>query len=336
MLKTLADDGDIAVLLIEQNLGVALDVADDIAVMVNGRIARVDAGRRVRRRPRAAAAAARRALGCGDETRRRRRPRPKPPRRRAAGLHDPARRRRSGAAVRRTPTHEPRTVRGFTRWNSGDAASAVRATGWSKRAPSRASRHRRSTDARRRLADTGRDARVLEFPVATSAARAAYIAGTFDTKGRELLYLRNCLEKLGVRTVTVDLSTSGQPSLGDGASARGRAPPPGRRTRGVHRRSRLGGRGDGHRLRGVRHAPARPRRADLRRRLGRHRAGHGGDAPAARRRAQGDGVHRGVGRREALRRAVRHLHDVLGHRHRRASTASRRRCSPMPRTRSPA
>ena len=40
MLKTLAAEGEIAVLLIEQNLGVAIDVADTIDVMVNGRIAR--------------------------------------------------------------------------------------------------------------------------------------------------------------------------------------------------------------------------------------------------------------------------------------------------------
>ncbi|HEV3010364.1 MAG TPA: Tm-1-like ATP-binding domain-containing protein [Burkholderiales bacterium] len=38
------------------------------------------------------------------------------------------------------------------------------------------------------------------------------MAGTFDTKGRELFYLRSCLEKLGLRTVTVDLATSGKPS----------------------------------------------------------------------------------------------------------------------------
>ena len=40
MLKALAREGDIAVLLVEQNLGVALDVADEVSVMVNGRIAR--------------------------------------------------------------------------------------------------------------------------------------------------------------------------------------------------------------------------------------------------------------------------------------------------------
>jgi ABC-type branched-subunit amino acid transport system ATPase component len=40
MLKRLADEGEIAVLLIEQNLGVATDVSDRVAIMVNGRIAR--------------------------------------------------------------------------------------------------------------------------------------------------------------------------------------------------------------------------------------------------------------------------------------------------------
>ncbi|WP_254789745.1 Tm-1-like ATP-binding domain-containing protein [Variovorax sp. OV329] len=42
--------------------------------------------------------------------------------------------------------------------------------------------------------------------------RSAYVTGTFDTKGRELNYLRQSLEKLGLRVVTVDLSTSGKPS----------------------------------------------------------------------------------------------------------------------------
>src|SRR5262249_51715124 len=53
---------------------------------------------------------------------------------------------------------------------------------------------------------------VVEPAVAQTIARAAYTAGTFDTKGRELFYLRSCLEQLGVRTVTVDLATSGKPS----------------------------------------------------------------------------------------------------------------------------
>jgi ABC-type branched-subunit amino acid transport system ATPase component len=40
MLRALAHQGEVSVLLVEQNLGVALDVADTVAVMVNGRIAR--------------------------------------------------------------------------------------------------------------------------------------------------------------------------------------------------------------------------------------------------------------------------------------------------------
>ncbi|MGZ5215883.1 MAG: Tm-1-like ATP-binding domain-containing protein [Caldimonas sp.] len=55
-------------------------------------------------------------------------------------------------------------------------------------------------------------ARVFDFPVAASSGRAAYVVGTFDTKGRELYFMRQCLEKLGLRVVTVDLSTSGKPS----------------------------------------------------------------------------------------------------------------------------
>ena len=41
MLVQLAKDGDMAVLLIEQNIGVATAVSDHVAIMVNGRINRV-------------------------------------------------------------------------------------------------------------------------------------------------------------------------------------------------------------------------------------------------------------------------------------------------------
>jgi uncharacterized protein (UPF0261 family) len=54
--------------------------------------------------------------------------------------------------------------------------------------------------------------RIIEFPVAASSTRAAYVVGTFDTKARELFYIRQCLEKLGLRVVTVDLSTAGKTS----------------------------------------------------------------------------------------------------------------------------
>ncbi|MBA1149500.1 Tm-1-like ATP-binding domain-containing protein [Ectothiorhodospiraceae bacterium WFHF3C12] len=45
--------------------------------------------------------------------------------------------------------------------------------------------------------------------------RTAYVAGTFDTKGRELDYLAQCIADTGVAVRTVDLSTSDQPSFAD-------------------------------------------------------------------------------------------------------------------------
>src|SRR3546814_2185679 len=41
LLATLAAEGDVAILLIEQNIAVATAIAEDVAIMVNGRIERV-------------------------------------------------------------------------------------------------------------------------------------------------------------------------------------------------------------------------------------------------------------------------------------------------------
>ena len=204
-LRDLATEGEIAVLLIEQNLGVALSVADRIGVMVNGRIAQempaaeLAADRDLQERllgvrsgggdDEADAAAAVPSVSTGGE--------PAPPQvftvRRAHG---------EGA-----PTLDdlaPRSVRGYNRWNAGGTAAPVtdiaRESSPSHPEPAGNASVRSSA------------AQVLTFPVAVGATRAAYVAGTFDTKGRELFYLRQCLEKLGLRVVTVDLATSGKPS----------------------------------------------------------------------------------------------------------------------------
>ncbi|PYN51366.1 MAG: ABC transporter permease [Candidatus Rokuibacteriota bacterium] len=187
MLKALTAEGEISVLLIEQNFGVATGVADTVDVMVNGRIARsmtaaeLAADRELQQR----------LLGVKMDS--------------DLSTDDPAEveapqpaqiltvRRASDSVVAEPPARrEERTIRGFTRWSSthrdhGVGAEEPRET----RAP---------------------EPRVVELPVAQTMDRAAYIAGTFDTKGRELFYLRGCLEKLGLRTVTVDLATSGKPS----------------------------------------------------------------------------------------------------------------------------
>jgi uncharacterized protein (UPF0261 family)/ABC-type branched-subunit amino acid transport system ATPase component len=211
-LRTLAAEGDIAVLLIEQNLGVAIDVADRIGVMVNGRIAH--------EMPAAELAADRelqeRLLGVrshgGDDD--------EAP---AESMPAPAAEPPSGDTplqvftVRRahaddgTPSVDdlaPRAVRGFNRWNAGGtAAPAVdipRSPLDSLRAP--------APTVPPAAPSTLATGAVLDFPVAASSARAAYVVGTFDTKARELFFLRQCLEKRGLRVVTVDLSTSGKTS----------------------------------------------------------------------------------------------------------------------------
>ncbi len=181
---------EIAVLLIEQNLGVALDVAERIGVMVNGRIAY--------EMPAAALAADRelqqRLLGVRaseDEAE---------PEATAAPLADMqvlTVRRAYGEGAPSLDDLAPRSVRGYNRWNIGSTAKPVvnlaRAAPAPPTAPQRA-------------------AQVVEFPVAATSGRAAYVVGTFDTKARELAFLRQCLEKLGLRVVTVDLATSGRPS----------------------------------------------------------------------------------------------------------------------------
>jgi uncharacterized protein (UPF0261 family)/ABC-type branched-subunit amino acid transport system ATPase component len=231
-LRELAAEGEIAVLLIEQNLGVALSVADRIGVMVNGRIAQempaaeLAADRDLQERllgvrsgggdDEADAAAAVAGVSEGDE--------PAPTQvftvRRAHG---------DGA-----PTLDdlaPRTVRGFTRWNAGDASGQVRDIARAEPSPPGRGQGEGSAGGMGNVGATvapppppsprgggsnanarNRAAQVLDFPVAATATRAAYVAGTFDTKGRELFYLRQCLEKLGLRVVTVDLATSGKPS----------------------------------------------------------------------------------------------------------------------------
>jgi uncharacterized protein (UPF0261 family)/ABC-type branched-subunit amino acid transport system ATPase component len=215
MLKRLAADGEISVLLIEQNLGVAVEAADTVDVMMNGRIARS--------MPAAELAADRdlqqRLLGVRAAGEEENGDPPAPEATAALAERDAGEVRvltvrRSGDVPGLTPMSAPgeaRAVRGFTRWNAGDPQERPRDRLVEARAEPTAAPPS-LTEAAAAVADSGRDARVLEFPVGATIARAAYVAGTFDTKGRELFYLRNCLDKLGLRTVTVDLATSGKPS----------------------------------------------------------------------------------------------------------------------------
>ncbi len=199
-LRALATEGEIGILLIEQNLGVALEVADDIGVMVNGRIAQ--------EMPAAQLAADRelqeRLLGVrsgGDEDEA---AEAAPP---VVDLEPTVQvltvRRAHAEGAPSLDDLAPRSVRGFNRWNAGGTAASVVDIPREAAAPA---------PALAPAPTTPRAGQVFDFPIAAGANRAAYVAGTFDTKGRELFFLRQCLEKLGLRVVTVDLATSGKPS----------------------------------------------------------------------------------------------------------------------------
>jgi len=200
-LRALAEEGEISVLLIEQNLGVALEVADRIGVMVNGRIAQelsaatLAADRELQER----------LLGVRSSADDESDLAAPPPPVAAPPTQVLTVRRAYGESALTLNDIAPRAVRGFNRWNTGDVSAPVTDIA---RDASTSTAHVAAPPRPSAVAI----ATVLSFPVAASANRAAYVVGTFDTKSRELFFLRLCLEKLGLRVVTVDLATSGQPS----------------------------------------------------------------------------------------------------------------------------
>jgi len=199
MLRRLADEGEISVLLIEQNLGVATSVASRVAVMVNGRLVREMPAQELAQDQELQ----QRLLGVrthGEEA--------PPP---AAEVVEERQEtvifqvRRSveddgGAAALPSAAISVgyTTARAPTRWSQGNPLQAAVAEAEEIAAETR---------------DTASNE--MRVPVAQLVGRSCYVAGTFDTKGRELGFLANCLQKQGLRTVTVDLSTSQMPSAAD-------------------------------------------------------------------------------------------------------------------------
>jgi uncharacterized protein (UPF0261 family)/ABC-type branched-subunit amino acid transport system ATPase component len=208
-LKDLTGEGEIAVLLIEQNLGVAIDVADRIGVMVNGRIslemaaAELAADRDLQERLLGIRASGE---DGGEGV-------PEASPTQDTPLQVLTVRRAHADSLSALDDPAPGTVRGFNRWNAGGTAAPVANIARSSAAPPVSSAGTLGISADIEPArPSPAPAQVFDFPVAATSARAAYVAGTFDTKGRELFYLRERLDKLGLRVVTVDLSTSGRPS----------------------------------------------------------------------------------------------------------------------------
>jgi uncharacterized protein (UPF0261 family)/ABC-type branched-subunit amino acid transport system ATPase component len=204
MLRRLADEGEISVLLIEQNIGVATQVANRVGIMVNGRILREMAAAELA----ADRELQQRLLGMathGEE------PEPEAAPAEAETTSEPATvmfrvRRQEGAddAEASSPMEAVfSTDRAPTRWSAGNPLME---------APAPASAE---PEAAMTMAEPEPSAALSQVPVARLTGRSAYVAGTFDTKGRELGFIANKLLRLGLRVVTVDLSTTQRPSPAD-------------------------------------------------------------------------------------------------------------------------
>jgi len=189
ILVRLAEDGEIAVLVIEQNIGVATEVADTVAIMVNGRINRLIESRELA----ADRELQERLLGVGrhghEDT---------PAAGATTALAAPALAGAPPPGPTRIYMSNPKLP---TRWSQPVPAAQIEAQA------------RTTSAAVRRVAAIRRRG-------AASASTAAsepvvVVAGTLDTKGDELRLIRDILKEAGLRTRLVDLSTSGKPSGAD-------------------------------------------------------------------------------------------------------------------------
>ena len=182
MLIRLGREGDIDVLVIEQNIGVACAVADQVAIMVNGRINRVmDSARLAGDRDLQQAL-----LGVGrhahDET------------------PDPA-----GERAAQTAPSAPQLAKIYI-------SNPRIPTRWSRPAPVRVIEGAARTATEASRGETGAEITPISQARARSAGGQTLVAGTLDTKGAELRFIRDVLKESGVNAVLVDLSTSGKPS----------------------------------------------------------------------------------------------------------------------------
>jgi uncharacterized protein (UPF0261 family)/ABC-type branched-subunit amino acid transport system ATPase component len=190
ILVRLAEDGEIAVLVIEQKIAVATEVAETVAIMVNGRVNRLIEAREL--------AADRdlqeRLLGVGRHGHE-----AIPDNGRPGGTTG------SAAATNAAPSGPLRIYvsnpKPPTRWSQPVPAAQIEAQA------------RTASVAARRSAELPQ--RPAGSPALGASDPFVVVAGTLDTKGDELRLIRDILKEAGLRTRLVDLSTSGKPSGAD-------------------------------------------------------------------------------------------------------------------------
>jgi uncharacterized protein (UPF0261 family)/ABC-type branched-subunit amino acid transport system ATPase component len=195
MMMKLAKEDEMAILLVEQNIGVATRVSDHVAIMVNGQINHIMEARTFA----ADRELQQRLLGVGrieeDD----------PPPESAAGENAEA----LLQEVYRVERREGATAGSVAAAAENRPPSGLLPDRWKMPA----------TSLRQSLVDAARpqqdESRVFAIPFSERIGRTALVVGTFDTKGRELKFIRDRLKALGIPTRTVDLSTSGKPSTAD-------------------------------------------------------------------------------------------------------------------------
>jgi len=191
MLLQLGEDGDMSVLVIEQNIGVATAISRNVAIMVNGRInriidsARLSADRELQQR----------LLGVGLH----------------AELEPDTDVPAAGGEAK--PTPQPAGTGGPIRVYVSNPTLPTR---WSQPVPIErieATARTLSTQVAR-LDDTARRKR---DPVAAQSLGppVVLVVGTLDTKGTELRFIRDIIAETGLRTRLVDVSTSGKQATCD-------------------------------------------------------------------------------------------------------------------------
>lgn len=185
LLIRLAAEEGVSILVIEQNIGVATAVSGQVAIMVNGRIHRIMEAQALA----ADRGLQQRLLGVGRH-----------------GDDDvPAAEDAPGE------TAEERVAQVFRIAREGDQRST---TGLTTPAPNRWGVDLRSSGPMPTRPAPQKD-EVFAIPFTERIGRTALVAGTFDTKGAELRFIRDQLKARGMPVRTVDLSTSGKPSTAD-------------------------------------------------------------------------------------------------------------------------
>ncbi len=192
MLVRLGEEGDISVLVIEQNIGVATAVSKNVAIMVNGRVNRlIESARLASDRD-----LQQRLLGVGRHSQ-------AAPEFNAQVKDDVAAR----SASPRSPSLAPTRVY---------ISNPTPPTRWSQPVPiARIESGARTLSAGvLRMQEAARPRRDAEA-ARSSGPPTVLVVGTLDTKGEELRFIRDIVGGSGLRARLVDVSTGGKPSSCD-------------------------------------------------------------------------------------------------------------------------